>query len=56
MVSLNADGDVLMADLLSLESPKLVFRISSLTQNGREVLFHPDRCSGPAYVEPSLMC
>lgn len=57
IVSLDADGDVLMADLPSPESPVYenwsaeLFESVALAQNGREVLFHPDRFSGPAYVE-----
>jgi hypothetical protein len=57
IVNLDADGDVLMADLPSPESPVYenwsakLFELVALAQNGREVLFHPDRFSGPAYVE-----
>jgi hypothetical protein len=57
IVNLDADGDVLMADLRSPESPVYenwsaeLFESVALVQNGQEALFHPDRFSGPAYVE-----
>jgi hypothetical protein len=57
IVGLDADGDILMADLPSPESPVYenwsaeLFESVALAQNGREVHFHPDRFSGPAYIE-----
>ena len=61
IVNLDADGDVLMADPLSPERSVYeswsveLFESVALAQNGREVLFHPDRFSGPAFVEQTEM-
>jgi hypothetical protein len=55
-VNLDADGDVLMADLPSPESPVYenwsaeLFESVSVAQDGQEVLFYDDRFSSPSFV------